>query len=393
MTYGLNEPKNNYWKNLTRMDKALKDLMDISRMVGKDPNLVQGSSGNASVKTDDGKYMYIKASGTELKDVNSRKGWRRLDVAAVLSIIKDKSLGRLDTFTRETEVVNRLLKSCRDNVNPSAKPSVEAHLHSMLDKCVIHLHPVSSGSYVCAKKGRAVLLKLFKDWKYPPLWVPYFNPGYGLGCGIMKYVSQYEKIYSRKPAVLFLANHGLIVSAANPKDALKLVKNVIKICISGLSKPPKQKLKRVDNKKIQQIKSYIQKVFLEATGCKCPVVFYGGKDIRTFAALTETKQLLMPITLTLGELLFSNGAAMWLNSCEPQVISSKLKSQIKKGQKPSMSFLVKDIGLFVASELKAASVIRDVQTATLFMRYNAKRMGGIKSLNKQKRQFIDIGAV
>ena len=46
------------------MDKALAELIKISNATGKDPTLVQGGGGNTSAKTDDGKFMYIKASGT-----------------------------------------------------------------------------------------------------------------------------------------------------------------------------------------------------------------------------------------------------------------------------------------------------------------------------------------
>jgi len=59
-------------------DKALSGLIKISNAVGRDSALIQGGGGNTSVKTRDGKYMYIKASGTALKDMNERSGWRRL---------------------------------------------------------------------------------------------------------------------------------------------------------------------------------------------------------------------------------------------------------------------------------------------------------------------------
>ncbi len=54
------------------MDNALKELIRISNTVGKDPSLVQGGGGNTSVKTDDAQDMYIKASGTALKDMTAR---------------------------------------------------------------------------------------------------------------------------------------------------------------------------------------------------------------------------------------------------------------------------------------------------------------------------------
>jgi rhamnose utilization protein RhaD (predicted bifunctional aldolase and dehydrogenase) len=72
------------------MNKALAELIKISRATGKDPALVQGGGGNTSVKTADGKYMYIKASGTALKDMNELAGWRRLRLDSVLSILAGK---------------------------------------------------------------------------------------------------------------------------------------------------------------------------------------------------------------------------------------------------------------------------------------------------------------
>ena len=59
-------------------DKALSGLIKISNAVGGDIALIQGGGGNTFVKTRDGKYMYIKASGTAIKDMSERSGWRRL---------------------------------------------------------------------------------------------------------------------------------------------------------------------------------------------------------------------------------------------------------------------------------------------------------------------------
>ena len=145
------------------MNKTLADLIRISNVTGKDTTLVQGGGGNTSVKTADDKYMYIKASGTALKDMNTKKGWRRLRLAPVLSIIEDKSLAQLDAGKREPEVVDQLLLACDDKVTGGVRPSVESHLHSFLGKCVIHLHPLVVAAYVNAKNGKAEIEKLFRE--------------------------------------------------------------------------------------------------------------------------------------------------------------------------------------------------------------------------------------
>jgi rhamnose utilization protein RhaD (predicted bifunctional aldolase and dehydrogenase) len=193
---------------MIQMDKALAELIRVSNATGKDPTLVQGGGGNTSVKTPDGKYMYIKASGTALKDMNEKQGWRRLQLGPVLSIIEDKALARLDVQARETEVVDRLLLACDDGVKGKARPSVEAHLHAFLDECVIHLHPSTVGAYLNAKNGKAELEKLFKDERLPPLWVPYTDPGLTLAKRIAKLVADYQRRFGKKPAILFLQKHG-----------------------------------------------------------------------------------------------------------------------------------------------------------------------------------------
>ncbi len=78
------------------MDKALKQLIRISNTVGKDPSLVQGGGGNTSLKTNYGKNMYIKASGTALKDMTAAQGWRRMAVDRTQAIITDETVAALE---------------------------------------------------------------------------------------------------------------------------------------------------------------------------------------------------------------------------------------------------------------------------------------------------------
>ncbi|GAJ09601.1 unnamed protein product, partial [marine sediment metagenome] len=144
------------------INRILTELVKISNTVGKDSSLVLGGFGNTSVKTADGKYMYIKASGTALKDMTSRRGWRRIKVDSVLTMLTDKSLSRIDADERETKVTNALLSACDDKSKAGRRPSIESGFHSILDRCVIHLHPAAVLAYACAKNGRAELQKLFR---------------------------------------------------------------------------------------------------------------------------------------------------------------------------------------------------------------------------------------
>jgi NAD(P)-dependent dehydrogenase (short-subunit alcohol dehydrogenase family) len=54
-----------------------------------------------------------------------------------------------------------------------------------------------------------------------------------------------------------------------------------------------------------------------------------------------------------------------------------------------VAFLVKGVGLFVAGKKKIAQTVRDIVAYSAFIRCNAERMGGISSLNKRQRNFIN----
>ncbi len=209
------------------IDLALRELIRISNVTGKDTALVQGGGGNTSAKTADGRFMYIKASGTALKDMSPQRGWRRMELKGVLAMLGDAELGRMETFARENEIVRRLMLACKDEMPAGIRPSVEAHFHAMLGRYVIHLHPLAVGAYVNAKGGRKQIEKLFQGEKYPPLWVPYTDPGYQLAQKMKRLIGAYQEEHGRKPALVFLEKHGLIVSAETAEASLRLVRKVI----------------------------------------------------------------------------------------------------------------------------------------------------------------------
>ncbi len=381
------------------MDKALLELIKISNTVGRDSSLVQGGGGNTSVKTEDGKFMYIKASGTALKDMNTKRGWRRIRLEPVLTIIKDKSLAKLDPHKREPEVVNRLLLACDDDVTDEARPSVEAHLHAFLDKCVIHLHPSTAGVFANAKNGKTELEKLFTkigNWKLeignflPPLWVPYVNPGFTLAKSIAKLVSDYQKQFGKKPAILFLEKHGLLISAGSADSALRLVRRVINLCDNKLFHRRSSLVARrsIGLQEINKVKLRIRKAFFEATGRYSMVSYFYNDAIAAFLRQRDAKKLLSGV-ITPDELVYANGPAMWVDKCEPKKIADRLTFQINKGEKHSVAFLVKNLGLFVAGNKKMANTVRDITSYSIFIRTNAARMGGILTLTKRQRDFIN----
>lgn len=371
------------------MEKVLADLIKVSNAVGKDATLTQGGGGNTSMKTDDGRYMYIKASGTALKDMNARRGWRRMRLDSVRGIISDKAAAALDVQSRESKVVKRLLSSCDDEVTDGSRPSVEAHLHSFLNNCVIHLHADVAGAYVNARNGRAELEKLFKDEEVPPLWVPYTDPGFMLARRISRLVAGYRGEFGRQPTILFLEKHGVFLTAETAEATLKLVRRVIKRCSSRLSYPKADKVRSVSQEIIDDIKLGIGKAFFKATGRDINVNYFCDDKIAAFWRLKDAKKLLNTTALTPDELLYAGGPPMWLETIDSKKIVARLSSQIGRGANVTTAFLVNGVGLFVAATEKMTTTVREVATSSLFVRFNANRMGGIFSLNQRQQDFIN----
>ncbi len=372
------------------MDKALADLIKISNTTGKDPALVLGGGGNTSVKTADGKYMYIKASGTALKDMDGQRGWRRLRIDDVLSIITDKSIRKLETFKRETEVVNRLLLSCDDQDTTGARPSVESHLHALLDTHVIHLHPLVVAAYVNAKNGRATIDKLFAKESLPPLWVPYIDPGYMLATKIAKLVADYEAEHGCKPSVLFLEKHGLFVTAGSANAAVKKVNQVIETCQSGLKPLPTVKETLASAKDVTSTKLAIRKAMFEVTGQYLPVSYFPTMDaVPSFMVHKEAKKLLATPALNPDELVYANGSAMWIEKLQAKTLAKKLQMLADQNQKIPAAFVVKGLGLFVAAEKTMSPLIAEITNTSLTIRMYAARLGGVMALTKREQDFIN----
>ncbi len=191
--------------------EALGELIGISRAVGADPDLVQGGGGNTSVKTRDGRSILVKASGTSLAEMDEERGWAELDLEEVRSLLAMPGLSRMPQAKRESEVLRLLAGAVRRPAG--ARPSVESNLHALLDRVVIHTHPVGLGAFLCSKGSRGRWRSLLRGIPGEPLYVPYTDPGYVLASRLDEEIRRYRAGHGRPPSVVLLENHGVFVAA------------------------------------------------------------------------------------------------------------------------------------------------------------------------------------
>lgn len=190
------------------MISELSELAAVSRRLGANAGYVQGGGGNTSIKIDGGDVMYIKASGIDLATISAETGFLPLNSARLKSEIGAcKSEADYSALMAACLLRERMVDDCGNHL-----PSIESGFHALLGRCVLHSHSVWANLLTCAQEGRALLAKALPD----ALWVDYCTPGLTLTLAIA------ERIQDTKASVIFLQNHGLIVSAETPDAAYAL---------------------------------------------------------------------------------------------------------------------------------------------------------------------------
>lgn len=194
----------------------MKSFVKMSKYAGMREDLVQAGGGNSAVKLEAGK-MVIKASGYQLADVTENEGYAIVDPR----VIRDSFLNCEDIDLMTEKGSKDILKKAYIE---GKKPSIETFLHSISGKYSLHTHPTVVNVLACRKDGEQILEELFKD----SLIVPYATPGVELAKTYFKYYKNYKEIHKTEPKVVFLLNHGLLVSAESAEEVIQLTETVTK---------------------------------------------------------------------------------------------------------------------------------------------------------------------
>jgi rhamnose utilization protein RhaD (predicted bifunctional aldolase and dehydrogenase) len=195
---------------VTATGDDLTDLLAISRYAGADLLLVQGGGGNTSVKSADGARMWIKASGLRLEAMRADHGYVEADLPALRLLLADEGLRSLPADEAHEAGVRGVAAALRAGGGPRA--SLETPFHAALDRLVLHTHPVYVNAFTCMVGGAAALAESVVETAIggPILRLPYATPGFALGAVVADGLAT-AGASGLRPAVVVLANHGLIV--------------------------------------------------------------------------------------------------------------------------------------------------------------------------------------
>jgi ribulose-5-phosphate 4-epimerase/fuculose-1-phosphate aldolase len=173
-------------------DADIQNYIRFSRLVGSYKELVQGSGGNISVKSDS--QICIKSSGKLLAETTFNSGYTICDI----NILRRQ----MEESTDSTS-----LSICGGE--PNSTPSMEVFFHLIPYKWVVHVHPTFLLFHLCQKSWKNIV------YGATTLHIPYQTPGIGLAQDIFK-------MYTGEQ-VIVLQNHGVIIAAETLEEICEIL--------------------------------------------------------------------------------------------------------------------------------------------------------------------------
>ena len=200
--------------------ERLENFSRVSQSVGARADYVQGGGGNTSVKLEGG-LMAIKASGFCLKDIRPDKAYAVLDYQALRTFYYGAEPKDFDDVEKAGSAQAKEAVRAVDGLE-QLRPSVEAGFHSILDTYVAHSHSVYANLAACSVECREIVAAALADAPYGWGMVSYTDPGARLTFSIRDELRRVTEETGRRPAVIFMQNHGLIVHADDPDACLRI---------------------------------------------------------------------------------------------------------------------------------------------------------------------------
>ena len=199
------------------MGKKMKGFVKISKYAGMREDLVQAGGGNSAFKISPDK-MVIKASGFQLADVTEETGYALVNPSIIKKTFLEKDAPDNISDTETKRILSEAF-IC------GSRPSIETFLHAISGKYSLHTHPITVNALTCRRDGDVILRELFSE----ALFVPYATPGAELAKAYFKAYKDYKKNGKDDPSVVFLMNHGLLVSANSSDEVISITENTLKI--------------------------------------------------------------------------------------------------------------------------------------------------------------------
>lgn len=195
----------------------MQDFIQISKYAGMRNDLAQAGGGNTSVKLDDN-IMLVKSSGCQLADVSEENGYTKVDYRLIVDYFQENVKGDGESVLTEEAGKELLAKAQREG----GRASIETFLHAVTGKYTLHSHPTLVNILTARAGGMDALRTLFPE----AVFVPYRKPGAALAEAYYQLFRE-RQAQGEDASVIFLANHGLVVSGDTARRVIEGTEEVL----------------------------------------------------------------------------------------------------------------------------------------------------------------------
>lgn len=167
----------------------------------------QSSGGNISWK--DGNTLWVKASGTSLRDVNEKEIFVPVDLSHLSKQIQSENFHVTPILVSKTHL----------------RPSIETYLHAIISsKIVFHLHPIKLLGYLVRLNGEDEVHNIYRG-RLSVGVLDYCLPGPLLAKKLFLFLKE-----ANLPDLILLKNHGIIIHGNSKEEVqynLEVIDNLL----------------------------------------------------------------------------------------------------------------------------------------------------------------------
>lgn len=356
---------------------ALDEIIALSRFYGRDAEWVIAGGGNTSVKNDT--TLMVKASGSTLAAASGGS----------FVAVDRTALGKIWTkhYPEETEEREReALADLLDARFPGqeGRPSVETGMHDALPYAlVVHTHPPLVNGITCSRRGEATVRELFGD---EAVWISSTNPGVVLSKKVREAVRAFESRYGKAPQLVFVENHGLVVSADTALEVHRLHARVVERILPHLLREPDLSACDVALDEAARVKEDLRQHYRRLTGTDVVVLFDTAAELCARAeSPDEAEAVLAPFSP--DHIVYVGHAPLYVETADR--VATDFEGATKREGIPPKCILVRGLGLFtVGPSLKIAEAARMLFRDAVKIAAYAESFGGPKAMPPEEVEFI-----
>ncbi len=238
------------------------EFKKLVERIGNRIDYFQGAGGNVSLKNDVDE-MLIKASGKRVSDMILPESVVNVVYQNVRTYFHMNEAG--DGISKENESADIIKKSVVKGGDQ--RPSMETGFHALLGNAVLHTHSVYVNLLTCSETFPSLVESLFPNTEnknVKPSVIEYATPGHFLTHKVKDLLTAEQLTDSSTSAqVIFMKNHGIIVSASTLDEAINIHEAVNQKIIETLKLqelfPSTPNLKQVHETHHESSSSFLQK--------------------------------------------------------------------------------------------------------------------------------------